>query len=107
MTQPWRTVAEFREVNGHYEPFVWRNGKLVQVAWAPYSGSQDIFLGSPEEIVQNRIASPPAKLKSITPFRDWLPSGTWYTEHGQYIVNKTIFPKDILPQNRYCDTATN
>ena len=50
-TQPWRTVAEFREVNGHYEPFVWRNGKLVQVAWAPYPGSQDIFLGSPEEIV--------------------------------------------------------
>jgi hypothetical protein len=40
------SAAEFRQVNagGPYEPFVWHEGKLIQVAFAPYAGSQSAFL---------------------------------------------------------------
>jgi hypothetical protein len=47
----WNCAAEYREINGQLEPFVWRDGKLVQVAWAPLPGSQAAFMGSPEQII--------------------------------------------------------
>jgi hypothetical protein len=47
MTYP--TAAEFRQIHpgGPFEPFVWHDGKLVQVAFAPYAGSQSAFLADP------------------------------------------------------------
>ena len=51
MTRPWNSVAEFREEDGGLQPYVWVNGALQRVAWAPLGGSQVEFLDCEELLV--------------------------------------------------------
>jgi hypothetical protein len=47
----WNAVSEFREEAGGLVPYVWVNGTLRPVGWAPLPGSQVAFLAAVETIV--------------------------------------------------------
>lgn len=44
------TAARFKDEAGQLVPYVWKDGKLVRVAWAALPGSQAAFLAATEQI---------------------------------------------------------